>query len=457
MRMKEHKNVGRDLTEGNILALLTGFTVPIFLSNFIQQLYNIVDVIVIGQMAGSAGTVSVSTGGEIVNLLIFVGNGLSSATQVYISQLAGKKDKRGISETIGTVICFMTVLSVLMAAFCIAFCRPLLFCMNTPAEAFSQAADYMVITAIGLPFIFGYNAICGVLRGMGESGRPLLFVLLSAVVNIFLDLFFVVGLHMAAAGTAWATVIAQITAFLASFFFLYRKKEQLEFSFAQADFKIRKEHLNVLLQIGIPMALSSIFIHFSQIYCNARINRYGLVASAVNSVGNKIVRFTNIFSGSVNTAAAAMIGQNIGAGRRDRVRSVVSCSLGLGMIFAAANIILCFAAPRSFFRLFSSDAEVIEAGVTFMHISVITFLLSAWQGPYMGVVTGTGNSRFHFLVGLLDGVILRISISLMLADLAGMGVTGYFYGNALARLAPCMLCTWYFFSGEWEKQKKLGK
>ena len=455
--MPKAKTIGTDLTQGNILRLLLIFVLPIFFTNLIQQFYNIVDVIVIGQFAGSEGTVGVSTGGEVINLLTFVSMGFASAAQVYISQLYGVRDHEKIRETIGTTLSLMGLCSLVFMALSMLFCRPLLTLMNTPAEALAQSYDYMMVTALGMPFIFGYNAVCGILRGMGESKRPLEFIAISATANIFLDLFFVAVLGMKSAGTAWATVLSQIAAFAASLVFMYRKRAHFQFDFKLRSFAMKKAHLKVLIELGVPLAASSTFIHLSQLYCNAQVNAFGLVASAVNSVGNKVVRFANIITSSINTGAAAMIGQNLGARKFDRVKKVTYIALALAFVMALLNCAVCVFVPTVVFRAFSSDPAVIEAGVPFMHISVITFLLSAWQGPYNGVVTGSGHAKLSFVIGMLDGVVLRIGISLFLANVMGMGVYGYYYGNALARLAPCVICTWYFYSGRWAKRKLLSE
>lgn len=453
--MTKENKIGLDLTEGNILKMLLLFVLPIFMTNLVQQFYNIVDVMIVGQFVGKTGTVGVSTGGEIVNLFTFVSIGFSNGAQVYISQLYGQKSHEKIKETIGTSLTFNFLLAAAFLVFTMALCRPILRVLNTPSEAMEQSYDYMMITALGLPFIFGYNAVCGILRGMGEAKRPFVFILISAVSNVFLDLLFVAVLGMEAAGSAWATVIAQIAAFAAAVVFMYQKREHFGFDFRPKSFRMRGEHLKVLLELGIPLAASTTFIHLSQLYCNAHINAYGLVNSTVNGIGNKIVRFANMITSSINTGASTMIGQNLGAGRQDRAKETVYTALKLAVVMGTLNCLLCVFAPRLVLRLFTADPEVIEAGVTFMHISVISFILASWQGPFQSMVTGAGFAKLNFIVGMLDGVILRIGISIILADWLGMGVLGYYYGNALARLAPCVICTVYFYSGKWKNRKLL--
>lgn len=469
----KNQRIGMDLTTGPILPALLVFVLPIFLSNTIQQLYNAADLMIIGKFAGSQGTVGVSTGGEIVSLLTFISNGFQSAVQVYIAQLAGKKEHEKIRDTIGTAMTFLLLTSGVFTLLTLVFCRDLLGLLNTPPEAWEQAYGYMVITALGLPFIFGYNAVCGILCGMGESKRPLEFITVAAVSNIALDILFVAVLKQGAAGTAWATVIAQGFAFLASLLFLYRKREQMGFAPCarqtfgcggaspagrmQVYFGIQRQHLKVLLKLGIPLAIQSAFIHVSQIYCAARVNEYGLVLSAVNSVGNRIVRLANILTISMNAGTSAMIGQSLGAGKHDRVKRIVYTGLFVGAAIGFVNTLMAILIPEQIFAIFSSDPEVIRYGVTYMRISMITFILSSIHGPFGGVVTGSGYSRLNFIIGMLDGVILRIGISLFLADIAGMGVYGYFYGNALARLAPLCIASAYFFSAKWKTRKLLSE
>jgi len=446
--MKAKTKMGADLTSGKIFPVLFLFVIPIFLSNTIQQLYHAADLMIIGNYAGSEGTVGVSTGGEIAGLLAFVSNGFQSAVQVYVAQLAGNQEHEKIRETIGTALSFLMLVGLVFAVGTLTFAGPILAALHTPVQALEQAMDYMRITAFGLPFIFGYSAVCGALCGMGESRRPLEFISIAAVSNVALDLLFVAVLGMGAAGTAYATVMAQLFAFLASLSFLCRHREQFDFELRLSCFRIRLRHLNVLVRIGIPLAAQSAFIHASQLYCSARINQYGLVMSAVNSVGNKIVRFANIITTSLNAGTSAMIGQCLGAGKYDRVKSIVYSSLLLGILLGGVNSALAVLIPRQVFSIFSRDPDVIAYGVIYMKISIITFILSSLHGPFGGVITGSGFAALNFLIGILDGVVLRIGISLFLADVAKIGVYGFFYGNALARLAPLLIAAGYFYSGK---------
>lgn len=451
----KQKKLGNDLTQGNVFYQLALFVLPLVLANFVQQIYNTVDMMVIGQFVGSIGTVGVSTGGEIATLLTFAATGFSSAGQIYVSQLVGAKNTGKLNETIGTLLSFMLFISIIFAGICLICCPIFLKWLNCPQEAIGQAQSYMKIVSLGLPFVFGYNAVCGILRGMGEGKRPLIYILIAAVTNIILDILLVVVFKLEASGTAIATVFAQMVSFAACVVSLYRHRESMQLRFKLQYFRIRKEHMKVLMSLGIPLIAQSLLIQMSLLICSARINLYGVVASSTNSIGNKIQKLVNVFTSSIITGAGSMIGQNLGAHRCDRVRKVVRASLISALLFGTLGSIIVNVFPDAVYGLFTKDPDVIDLGRTYLRIAAITFLLSAIQGSFQAVITGCGNVRLSFISGLLDGVILRLGISFFCAYVLEEGIVGFFYGNALARLAPAVIGITYYFSGRWKTRRLL--
>lgn len=449
------KQVGTDLTEGNILRLLIRFVIPLLLANLLQELYNAVDMAVIGHFVGSTGTVGVSIGGEIPGLLTFLATSFGSAGQIYVAQLAGAKEHKAISQTIGTSMTFMLILSLICSFISITFAPQMLRLLNCPEEAMGQAIGYMRVVSLGMPFIFGYNAICGILRGMGESKRPLMFIACAATANIILDILFVAVIPLEAVGTAIATAAAQMASFLSAALFLYSKRKHFHLAFDKSVFRLNGSHLKILLKLGIPLAAQSAMIHVTYMYCSAQINTYGLVASATNSIGSKVQRLINVFTMSINAGAGAMVGQNLGAKKFDRVKRIVYTCIALTSVFSVIAILIALFLPRQAYSLFTTDIDVIEFGVTYLRIVCIVFLLAPVQGSFGSVVTGSGFVKLNFFIGLLDGVILRLGISYLMAYGLNMGVLGFFYGNALARLGPVILSSWYFFSGKWKTRKLL--
>lgn len=447
--------VGTNLTEGPVFKALVAFACPIILANLIQQLYGMVDLMVIGRFVGSKGTVGVSIGGEMSDMVTPVATAFAMAGQTFIAQLFGAKEEQKVKDTVGTFLTFMMILSVLLTGAAVVFCRPILHLLNCPEEALSQARSYLIITAAGFPFIFGYNAVCGILRGMGESKRPLLFVSVAAAVNIVLDLVLVILFDMQAAGTAIATTLSQFGSFAAALIYMYRRREKFDFEVKLTYFKIRKDILMVLIRLGIPSAVRALLVRFSLLWVNSNINSYGLVVSATNSVGNKIQKFLEVFMQGVDTASAAMIGQNLGAKKVRRAARVTWSTLCMTMICAAAASFLCLAFPKEIFSIFTSDEAVMELGVIYLRIMVIHYFSSAFVGAFQAMVNGSGFVELGFAIGILDGVICKIGLSLIFVNVFCMEYIGYFLGIGCSRILPGILCFLYFMSGKWKRRKLL--
>jgi len=449
------KKVGRDLTEGPILRKLIPFVIPIVLANLVQQLYGVVDLIIIGKFMGSTGTVGVSVGGEINDFILPLAGAFASAGQILIAQLVGAKAEDKKEKAIGTLITMMLGLGVIILLAAVIFSSFFLRLFSCPEEAFSQATNYMIITAFGIPFVMLYNAICGVLRGMGESNRPFLFVCIAAAANIVMDIILVVPLHMEAAGTAIATLISQVASCMAAFIFLYKRREQFGFRLALSYFKIDGSSLRVILKLGLPQAARSILVHFSMIYVNASVNAYGLIASATNSVGNKLMKFLELYCSSFATASSAMIGQNLGAHKNDRAAKTAWYSTIVCLVITVfmAGIMALF--PRQMFGIFTNDEAVMDMGVFYMQLLIIHLFFSAFTSPMQSMVLGSGNASLNFVIGIIDGVICKIGFGVVLAYAFGMGFKGFWWGTAFSRAIPGIICLIYMLSGRWKKRKLL--
>lgn len=449
------KKVGTNLTEGPILKGLLMFAVPIVLANLLQQLYSMVDLMVIGKYVGSIGTVGVNTGGEMADLVTPVAMGFSTAGQIYIAQLFGARQEDKIKKSVGTLLTFMFVASITLGLIVIVFNVQLLNLLNCPIEAMGQAQSYMIITALGFPFIFGYNAVCGVLRGMGESKRPLFFVAVAASINIVLDLLFVVVLKMEAAGTALATIASQFGSFAAAFYFMYQKKEQFDFELKLSYFKVDMPSLKVLVRLGIPQVVRSMFVRIGMLWVNSNVNSYGLVVSSTNSIGNKLQKFLEVFIQGIDTACASMIGQNLGARKIDRAKKTLYCTVASVLVCATVSALICIFIPTQIFGLFTSDPEVLALGKIFLRIFIIHFYSSAITGSFQSMVTGSGFVELGFIIGVLDGLICKIGFGLLFMSLFNPGYLGIWLGVSCSRILPGMISIIYFYSGKWKTRKLL--
>ena len=446
--------VGKNLTEGTVWKVLLSFAVPIILTNVIQQVYSLVDLIIIGKYVGSTGTVGVSTGGELSDFMTPAAMALGSAGQIFIAQLIGAKKEKEFKETIGTLLTLCLTISVVLGIACILFCDPFLRLMNCPEEAMGQARAYLIITSCGFPFIFGYNAVCSILRGMGEAKRPLIFIIIAAVVNIFADILLVAVFSLGAAGTAIATVASQFGSFAAAAWYMYRNRERFGLEFKRSYFRIKAKPAKTIVRLAVPQLCRTLLVRSAMMYVNAGCNNFGLEFAAANSIGNKIQKFLEVFLQGVDAASGTMIGQNLGAGKKDRAAKTVWNTLAMGMIIAAFAALISWFFPKLLFSAFTSETAVIELGVTFLHIMCIHYFCSAFVGAFQSMVNGCGFVELGFAIGVLDGVICKIGLSILFLKL-GVGETSYWWGTAFSRILPGLLCMAYFLSGKWKTRKLL--
>lgn len=451
--MAETKTFINDLTEGSVAKKLLYFAFPFMLSNLLQTVYNLVDMSVVGHFMGSAGLSAVSVGGRLVEMLTMLCTGFCTGGQILLSQQVGARQREGIQRTIGTLFTFTMLCAVALGTLSIVFHRGLLTLLNTPAGAFDQAARYMVICNSGCIFIFGYNALCAILRGLGDSKRPLMFVAIASVVNLVLDLIFVAGLRLGAAGAAIATVISQGISFVSALVYLIIKREAFGFTFSRKNLKMDGGTLKTLTKLGVPLAFQSAAISVSMLFVNSFINAYGEAASAVYGAGTKLQSVPSIITQGMSMANASMVGQNMAAGKPKRVRQSVRTCFILNACVYGVFITACLTVPKLIFSLFTTDADVMALAPTYLRISCIGFAASIFNSSFNSVINGIGFTSLSMAIGLLDGVVARISFSLLFGIALGMGLNGFFLGHSLAIWITALLSLFYYLSGRWEHRK----
>ena len=425
---------------------------PLFVANALQAVYNLVDMVVVGQVVGGAGMSAVSIGGDVLHLLTFLAMGFSSAGQVIIAQYVGAKQNDHIRRLIGTMFTFLLGVSILISVLCTVIRHPILNWLNTPAESYGYTMDYMMTCVAGLPFIYGYNIVSAILRGMGDSKRPFLFIAIAAVLNTVLDILFVGFFGMAAFGAALATVIGQAVSFIISLVYLYKHKESFGFDFRAESFRIDVQILKPLLSLGIPMAIQSAAVSFSKVILMAWINQEGVVYSALSGIYNKMGMMMGIVSNSFTTAGSSMVGQNLGAGRFDRIPRILGVVLGIGLTISAGVSALVLLFPREVCEIFTSDAAVLAEYSLIIVPVVLNFVGAATRSGAFAIINGSGNSRLNLLVAVIDGMIGRIGLAFLLGFVFSMGSQGFWYGDALAGFMPIMIGSVFYLSGKWKRQ-----
>lgn len=442
----------RDLTSGNIAAQLLRFIGPLFISNVLQTVYNVVDMAVVGHFVGNVGLSAVSVCGDLVNILTFTAMGFANAGQVLISQYVGAKRPDKVQQLIGNLFTLLLAVAAVFTVFALTFREAILGFANVPAEAAADARAYFVICSVGLVFTYGYNVVSAILRGMGDSKHPFVFIAIASVLNIVLDLCFVAGLGMGSAGAAYATVISQALSFIVSMVFLVKNKEAFGFDFKLRSFALRREAFVPLIKLGVPIALQYGLIQCGKVFVTRWINGYGVNVSAITGVGSKLNSIGLTFAGAVGTSAAAMIGQCIGAQKYERVLKTIWVSGALSVTIASvlAGVLALF--PEATFGLFTSDGEVLAMSRTFMPVAVVMIYSSAFRAPMNGLINGSGHSRLNFLLAILDGLVGHIGLAALFGFGLGFGLPGLWYGNAAAGFIPFFVGLVFYASGKW-KQK----
>lgn len=455
VRMQQaKKTMVQDLTGGSVAKLLLKFAFPLFVSNALQAVYNIVDMVVIGQKMGKVGMSAVSTGGDVLHLLTFVAMGFSSAGQVIIARQVGAGQMDKVKKTIGTMFTFLLSIALFMSVGCYFIRDWMLDTLNTPIESYGYTMDYTVTCIVGLVFIYGYNIVSAILRGMGDSKRPFMFVAVAAVMNIILDIVFVFFMGMEVFGAALATVISQAFSFLIAMVYLYRSRESFGFDFKPESFRMDRETLKPLVSLGIPMAIQSAAINISKIVLMAWINAEGVVYSALAGVYNKVGMMSGIVSNSFTTAGASMVGQNLGAKKYKRVPQIMSVVFICGMIISTVFTLVIWLFPDGVFSIFTTEADVLEKAAILIVPTIINFFGCATRAVAFSLINGSGNTKLNFAIAIIDGMISRVGIAALLGFGLKMGCEGFWFGDALAGWMPFVIGMTYFFSGYWKKEKK---
>ena len=446
------RSMVNDFTRGNITKQLFTFAFPLFLSSLLQVLYNMADMIIVGHALGKVGLSAVSVGGDVSNFLTFVAMGFCSAGQVIISQYIGAGRRDRISPFVGTMFTTLMLCAATISTVCLFLRTPILNLMNTPAEAFGEALAYSTVCMAGLIFIYGYNICSAVLRGMGDSKHPFVFIAISAVLNVVLDLLFVLVFDMRAMGAALATVISQATSFVCCAVFMYKRRESSGLDINLKYFvKIRTDMLTDLLKLGVPMAIKSAAIHVSKLFVNSWINSYGVEVSAFAGIANKINSISNLISNSLNTSGSSMVGQNIAAKQYKRVTAIVR-TIAVTTICIATTLsatILIF--PEAVFGIFVDDASVLEVAMEYLPIAVLIFFGSALRAPMNSLINGSGQTSLNFATAIFDGIVMRLGLSVLFGLVLDMKHLGFWLGDACAGFTPFVIGVVFLLSGKWKR------
>ncbi|MDR1705489.1 MAG: MATE family efflux transporter [Clostridiales bacterium] len=444
-----------DLTEGSVTRKLVRFSLPFLMSNLLQSVYGATDLYIVSQFNGPESISGVNLGTQLTFLILNIVFGLMTGGTVLVSQYLGAGRKKDVAEAIGTLFTVMGILAVFFTIVGLAFDDQLLNLINTPPEAFAEAKIYFRVCVWGLIFTFAYNAIAAVLRGMGDSKNPLIFVAIAAGVNIVLDVVFVYNLGMSAAGAAIATVIAQALSVAISIVYLIRSR--FMFDFKLRSFKIYKEKLKLQLSLGLPASVQNSITSLSFLTMTALVNSYGVYASTAVGIVAKLNGFAILPSMAMSSAVASMAGQNVGAGHFDRALKTMRVGrylvLGVGVILFA--LIQIF--PAMFIKIFNSDPQTVEYGVQYIRAFSLDYMIVPFAFCAHGLLSGSGRTLYIAATSIICSLILRIPVAYLLSGPVGLGLAGVALAVPVGSLGNYALNIAYIMTGKWKRSKITGK
>lgn len=443
------------LTEGRIFPTLLKFSIPFLISSFLQALYGATDLLVVGQFSDSAGVSAVAIGSQVMQTITGIILGITTGGTILVGQYLGAKKEKDIAKTIGTIICMFSIIAIMFTLVMTLLAGSITNLMDTPIEAVKYTRQYIFICSCGIIFIVGYNAISGVLRGLGDSKTPLLFIAIACFINLIGNLVLVGIFNMGIIGSAIATIVAQAFSFIFAVFFLYKKGFSFEFN--RSYIRIDKLMAKNIFKLGLPIAFQDGLINISFLLITTIINTMGVTASASVGVVEKIIIFAMLPPTAFASAIAAITAQNIGAGKYDRAKKSLYYGIGCSLIFGIIFCIYSQVNPSSLTILFSSDSEVITAASLYLKSFSIDCILVCFVFSMNSFFAGCGNTVFPMIQSVIATFIIRIPTSFYLSRLSD--VTLYEIGLAapLATLVSIVLCVVYMNSGKWLRNKSIYK
>ena len=445
--------VGNDLTQGSVAKTLVRFTLPFLLSNVLHTLYSIVDMYIVGQYADATQISAVSIGAAVMLLVNGLIMGLGTGSTVLVGQTIGSRREIDEKETISTVFAVFPVFALILLVLGQLVAPLLLRALNTPPEAWDGAIAYLRICFIGLIFTGFFFAIAAVLRAMGDSKGPMIFIAISCVCNIFGDILCVGALHMGAAGAALATSVSQGLSVLIGYFYL--RKRHFPFDFKPKSFKIYKNRLKQLVRIGTPTALQETMTNISFLVLEAIINKMGYIATAAVGVSDRVFNVAIIPGIAFSSAISAMVAQNTGAGEYQRGRECLRVGLLIALVISALIFAAMAIFPAQIIGSFTKDAAVVAAGVDYLTYFKFDCMLFTLAFCVIGYINGTGHTRYTLIINIIASFAVRLPLIWYLSQQPGATLKTISLGLPSASLVQFLLgLAFLFFAKSEQEQRK---
>ncbi len=443
----------QDLTRGSVSKQLMKFAIPFLLSNLLQAFYSVADMIIVGRLCGTHGITGVNIGSQVNILVTGAAFGLAVGGTVLIAQYAGAQKFDEQRKTIGTLFTIYMILAVICTVLMLLVCNPLLNLLKTPQSAYTETENYYKICMLGLIFMFAYNVISAILRGMGDSKRPLYFVLIATIVNIIGDIILVGPFKMGAAGAAVATVSAQALSVVLSL--IYLAKNHFFAGYSKNDFKIDKEKAKLLIKLGLPSSVQQVVVSFSFLTLTTLVNSLpnADIASACQGIGGKVNSFAILPGLAMSSAVSSMAGQNIGAGQTERAKKTMLTGMGIAAAISAVVFAIVESFPEFIISLFDTNPQVIEVGKEYLRFIAIDYLLAPFVFCMNGLAIGAGYTNFALFNACFSSIVVRVPMAYIVVAMTSLGFNGVGIATGTASLASIIVGIIFICSGKWKKPK----
>jgi putative MATE family efflux protein len=438
----------KDLTNGTEGKLISQFAIPIILGHLFMQLYNIVDGIIVGKFVGDEALAAVGASFPIIFLLISLVVGISNGGTIIVSQYFGAKDIDNVRKTIDTINVFLFFASIVVSVSGIFFCESIFKLINLPEEVIPEAVLYLKIYFAGIIGLFGYHGVSAILRGLGDSKTPLYCLIISSILNVILDLLFIVVFKWGVGGAAWATVISQGLTFVGLAIYLNKTNKIVKIKVLGIGFdsSIFKKSIH----IGLPSGLQQSFVGLGNIALMGIVSKFGTVAVAAYTVAGRIDMLAAVPAIAYSAAVATFTGQNIGAQKLDRVNKGFNATLIISSLISLllGGLIILF---RNYIMLaFTTDEEIIKLGTEYLTIVSMFYIVFSVLFVSNGVLRGAGDTIVPMFITLFALWLIRIPMSYILSTY--FGVSGIWWGIPAGWFFGMILAFYYFKTGKWKKK-----
>ena len=438
-----------DMTKGNVTKLLLQFTIPLLIGNLVQQFYNIVDSIVVGKYVGSEALGAVGAVGNVMFIFFALCMGLSAGVGILVAQYFGADDYEKVKKTIINCVYVVSSAGILMSILSVVFAPTILEWMNTPAENYQYALEYMRITGAATIVVAAYNAISAILRALGDSKTPLIFLAIASVLNIVLDFAFVLGFDMGVEGAALATAISQCIAAVGSVVVAVCKNPF--FRFEKQHWKIEKTLISDIYGLGLPMAGQNVMISLSCVLLQSVVNGYGSVVMAAYTATSRVEQLVHQPFNSLGMAASTFAGQNMGAGLHERVKEGNRKAMKVMLVFSAVMMGVMMLFGDFIVGFFVEEQEIIAMGATGLRITSVMYAALGIIYVMRGTLNGLGDAKYALVNGVCE-VAGRVVFAAILTSIPFIGFWSVWLTNGFTWIVAGAAGYIRFKQGKWQNR-----